>query len=104
MQAERTRYWQDEVLDTGAEALGDPGAVVVRLTRDSAEVVSRVYDVADYDTTTDLRRVAIRRSTQLLNGDHEGWNYYVVIRYVTGQIVVWTGMHSILTERDGDES
>lgn len=110
MQAERTDSWQDDVLDAGAEKLDAAGAVVVRLTTDGPQVVSRVYSTDDYETpsneaaTSKLRRVAVRRATQLLNQDHGGWNYYVVIRYASGQLVAWTGMHSILCERDGDES
>jgi hypothetical protein len=94
----RSDTWQHDLLRAGAEALPDPGAVVVRLGADGPQVVSRVYRTEDYRTTRELRRVAVRRSTQLLNGDQEGRNHYVAIRYATGQVVIWTGMHSILVE------
>lgn len=93
-------HWHVQILNAGAEALIDPGAVVVRFTNEGPEVVSRQYRIADYATTTDLRRVAVRRATQLLNEDRDGWNYYVVVRYASGQVVAWSGMHSILAERD----
>lgn len=76
---------------------------MVRLTREGPEVVSRVYRAADYESTIHLRRVAVRRSTHLFNQDSEGWNYYVVIRYASGEVVAWTGMHGILIEREADD-
>ena len=91
--------WRQGVIDAARETLTEPGAVVVRLNRLQPEVVSRLYRLADYADTRELRRVAVRRSTQLLNADREGWNYYAVIRYPgAGGYVAWTGMHSILTE------
>lgn len=96
-------HWHVEILDATIATLREPGAVVVRLTREGPHVVSRVYRAADYKTTTDLRRVAVRRSTQLLNQDSGGWNYYVVIRYASGEIVAWTGMHSFLCERKAEQ-
>jgi len=98
MQAERTDSWQHDLLEAGIEALPDPGAVVIRLVADGPQVASRIYRTEDYKTTRDLRRVAVRRATQLLNEDREGRNYYVAIRYPSGQVVVWTGMHGILIE------
>ena len=88
--------WRQAIAEVGDYALTETGAVIVRLDRDGPHVVSRVYFAADYKDTTTLRRVAITRCTRIMNSDHEGWNHYVVIRYKTGELVVWTGMHSIL--------
>jgi hypothetical protein len=96
--------WRQGIIDAARAPLTEPGAVVVRLNREGPEVVSRVYRLADYDGTVALRRVAIRRATQLLNADQEGWNYYAVVRYPEGAgFVAWTGMHSILAEADQGE-
>jgi hypothetical protein len=97
-----SEHWHVEILDATVAILREPGAVVVRHTNTGPQVVSRVYNADDYKDTTELRRVAVRRSTQLLNEDRDGWNYYVVIRYAGGEVVVWTGMHSILCERGGE--
>lgn len=90
--------WRDGILQAAREALNEPGAVVVRLTTQGSEAVSRVYRASDYDSSTTLRRVAVSRATRLLNQDQGGWNYYSVIRYPGGELVAWTGMHSILAE------
>lgn len=102
--AEASVHWHTQILNAGASALEGPGAVVVRYTNEGPQIVSRAYNADDYETTVELRRVAVRRSTQLLNDDTQGWNHYVVARYATGKVVVWTGMHSILCEQDGENS
>ncbi len=100
---DHTDSWQQDLLQAGEEALGnDAGAVVIRLARREPQIVSRVYRAENYEDTTELRRVAVRRSTQLLNGDQSGWAYYVAIRYATGRVVIWTDMHSILIEEGTD--
>lgn len=90
--------WRGDILRAGLDLLDEPGAVIIRMSRMGAEPVSRVYPASDYDSTQRLRRVAVTRMSRLLNADQAGWNYYSVIRYAGGELVAWTGMHSVLAE------